>query len=130
MSGATEVPNRALELVSHLLRTQDVWYGRVKKTDHANLSFWTTDSLATCEDRLEGSTNRWRTLLDEHSDDDLRRTISYTNSEGRAFQTPLRDILTHVVNHGTHHRAQIALVLRRAEITPPPTDFIFFVREE
>ena len=60
----------------------------------------------------------------------LDAPVAYTNSSGTAFETPLRDILTHVVNHGTHHRAQIALVLREAGIAPPATDYIYFVREK
>ncbi len=31
--------------------------------------------------------------------------------------------------HGTYHRGQIAAALRAADITPPNTDFITFVRE-
>jgi uncharacterized damage-inducible protein DinB len=35
-----------------------------------------------------------------------------------------------VVNHGTHHRAQIALLLREAEIAPPATGYIYYLREQ
>jgi uncharacterized damage-inducible protein DinB len=130
MRAAEETPARALELFSHLLRAQDHWYGRVEATDHAALDFWTTESLAACAERLEASTQRWQAVLDERATDRLDQMISYTNSNGTPYETSLRDILTHVVNHGTHHRAQIALVLRDADITPPATDYIYFVREE
>lgn len=130
MQGAPHLPDRALELLSHLLRTQDVWYGRVKQTDHADLDFWTTDSLSTCVERFEESTQRWMRLIRRVAANDSDMTVQYTNSTGTPFETPFRDILMHVVNHGTHHRAQIAIVLRNAEITPPPTDYIFYVREE
>ena len=128
LQSAGDVPERALELFSHLLRSQDVWYGRVQNTDHADLDFWTTDSLSACAERLDASTQRWDALLSSRSDA-LDQPISYTNSKGTAFETPLRDLLTHIVNHGTHHRAQIALLLREADISPPATDYIFFVRE-
>ena len=128
LQSAGDVPERALELFSHLLRSQDVWYGRVQNTDHADLDFWTTDSLSACTERLDASTQRWDALLSSRSDA-LDQPISYTNSKGTAFETPLRDLLTHIVNHGTHHRAQIALLLREADISPPATDYIFFVRE-
>jgi uncharacterized damage-inducible protein DinB len=128
MQSAEGVPERAVELFSHLLRTQDVWYGRVMGTEHADLDFWATDPLSTCAERLDASTRRWQTVLDEQGNA-LDRTVSYTNSSGTPFETPLRDICTHVVNHGTHHRAQIALVLREADIVPPATDYIFYRRE-
>lgn len=130
MQGAPHLPDQALELLSHLLRTQDVWYGRIKQTDHADLDFWTTDSLSTCVERFDDSTRRWMHLVREVASNDTEMTVEYTNSKGTPFETPFRDLLTHVVNHGTHHRAQIALVLRKAEVAPPPTDYIFYVRKE
>jgi uncharacterized damage-inducible protein DinB len=130
LQAADGVPERAVDLFSHVLRTQDVWFGRVKGTDHANLDFWRSDDLSTCADRLAASSVRWRAALDEWSADDLDQPINYTNSKGTVFETPLRDLLSHVVNHGTHHRAQIALLLREADVAPPPTDYIFFVRED
>lgn len=128
LQSAADGPERAVELFSHLLRAQDVWYGRVADTNHANLDFWKTDPLPACAERLDASTRRWQSVLDDQADD-LSQPIAYENSKGTSFETPLRDILTHVVNHGTHHRAQIALVLRQADIPPPATDYIFYLRE-
>ncbi len=130
MQAVDAAPDRAVELFSHLLRAQDLWFGRVEGTDHANVALWVDEALAACAERAEASARRWRTVLDERAAHDLDRPIAYTNSKGTSFETPLRDLLSHVVNHGTHHRAQIALVLREADIVPPPTDYIFFVREE
>jgi len=127
---ADEVPGQALELFSHLLRAQDHWYGRVEGTDHADLDFWVTESLADCAERLRASTERWQSVLDDCSPEALDETIAYTNSKGIAYETPLGDVCTHVVNHGTHHRSQIALVLRQVEIDPPATDYIFYLRSQ
>lgn len=129
MQSVNEVPERALELFSHLLRSQDHWYGRIENTEHEHLDFWETESLSACAGRLDASTRRWRDVLERRAETDLDQPIAYTNSTGEPYETLLRDILTHVVNHGTHHRAQIALVLRGADIAPPPTDYIFYVRE-
>jgi uncharacterized damage-inducible protein DinB len=130
MQAVDAAPDRAVELFSHLLRAQNLWFGRVEGTDHANVALWVDEALAACAERAEASARRWRTVLDERAAHDLDQPIAYTNSKGTSFETPLRDLLSHVVNHGTHHRAQVALVLREADIVPPPTDYIFFVREE
>ncbi|MFB6272874.1 MAG: DinB family protein [Salinibacter sp.] len=119
-----------MELFSHVLRAQDVWYGRVENTDHATLDLWSDEDLSACVDRLEPTTRRWQAVLHERAPHDLDQPIAYTNSQGTAYETSLRDILSHVVNHGTHHRAQIALVLREAGVAPPVTDYIYFLREE
>lgn len=129
LEDADDPPDRAVELLAHLLRAQDVWYGRVKGTDHAALDLWVEDSLAACAERAEASDRRWRRLLEECTAEYLDAPVGYTNSSGTSFETPLRDILSHVINHGTHHRAQIAPVLRRAGIEPPATDYIFYVRK-
>lgn len=123
-------PDRAVELFNHLLRAQDVWYGRMAGTEHADLDLWTDEGLPACADRLAESTRRWQAVIDEHDAKDLNRSIAYKNSEGIRYETPLRDILNHVVNHGTHHRAQIAFVLRENGIAPPTTGYIYFLREE
>lgn len=130
LQNADAVPDRAVELFSHLLRAQDLWFGRTQDTDHATLSLWVEEDLEACAERLEASDRRWQEVLDGVTEEALDHPIAYTNSKGTAFETPLRDILSHVVNHGTHHRAQIALVLREADITPPATDYIFYVREQ
>jgi uncharacterized damage-inducible protein DinB len=126
---ADAVPERAGTLFGHVLRAQDIWYGRVAGTDHAALDLWATDSVQDCADRLAASSQRWAALLDDR-DDALDAPVAYTNSSGTAFETPLQDIALHVVNHGTHHRAQIALLLREADIAPPATDYILFRREQ
>ena len=123
-----DVPERAVELFSHLLRSRDVWYGRVEGTEHASLRFWVQDTLSECAERLDASTRRWRTVLADRGADGLDDTVEYENSSGEHFENTLRDVLTHVVNHGTHHRAQIALILREADIAPPATDYIYYLR--
>lgn len=129
LDSVEDPPDRAVELLSHLLRAQDVWYGRVQDTELADLSLWVDEGLAACAERATDSARRWNELVEACSDGVLDRTVSYKNSSGTRFETPLRDILSHVVNHGTHHRAQIAHVLREADMNPPATDYIFFVRD-
>lgn len=127
MHASDGVPDRARTLMSHLLRSQAVWLDRINGAD-ASVDFWATDTLDACETRVVEQTRRWRELLESRTPNDLDAVVSYENSKGEAFETPLRAITTHVVNHATHHRAQIALLLRDAGIEPPATDYIFYVR--
>jgi uncharacterized damage-inducible protein DinB len=55
-------------------------------------------------------------------------TIEYHSSDGAFHKSTLSDIIIHVANHGTHHRGQIATLLRQENIAPPASDFIFFSR--
>jgi len=54
--------------------------------------------------------------------------INYTNTQHQAFHNKANDILLHVFNHGTYHRAQIASEMRKNGIEPINTDYITFVR--
>lgn len=116
-----------LRLFSHLLRAEVVWLGRIQGTADAALPIWEVDTLPVCRERLEvnaaafGGTSRLTAA-------DLTNKVSYTNLQGTAYHTSVRDILSHVFNHGTHHRGQIALLVREAGAVPAPLDFIAYVR--
>ncbi len=57
------------------------------------------------------------------------KIVPYQNSKGVNYTNNLSDIITHVINHGTHHRAQIGQLLKQAGIEKlPMTDYIAFVR--
>jgi uncharacterized damage-inducible protein DinB len=44
------------------------------------------------------------------------------------FSNTIKDILFHMINHSTHHRAQIAMDMRNNKLEPLPLDYIFYKR--
>ena len=48
---------------------------------------------------------------------------------GLRRQTPLSQIVLHVVNHATLHRGQVMGMLRQLGVKPPATDLIFYYRD-
>jgi uncharacterized damage-inducible protein DinB len=60
---------------------------------------------------------------------DYEDVIHYQNSKGDKYQNTIRDILLHIINHSTHHRAQIAFILRQQGNPPPISDYIFYKRD-
>jgi uncharacterized damage-inducible protein DinB len=69
-------------------------------------------------------------LLDTFSDQDLLRTVSYTNTRGETYTNTLAEIWGHVVNHATHHRGQCVARIRALGMVPVPTDLIVFLRNK
>lgn len=119
--------DQAIAFYSHIAGAQEVWYARIQKQPSEELDVWPDYGLSVALQKLKTYTERWRLLIEENRSD-LNRNISYSNSKGDNFETPLSDILHHLIIHGQHHRAQIARLLRNAGISPPGTDFIFFCR--
>ncbi len=117
----------ALKLFSHLLGAQELWYARIVGADYSGLEVWPDYSLEKCRELFPEVADRWHKLIEE-KESELDRKIEYQNSSGVPFETALSDIFYHVIIHGQHHRAQIAKVLRKDDIKPPATDFIFFTR--
>jgi uncharacterized damage-inducible protein DinB len=68
--------------------------------------------------------------VDPLSEADLYASISYQNSKGESFSTPLWGMAAHVVNHGTDHRSHISIMLTELGHPPQGLDFITFLREE
>ena len=73
--------------------------------------------------------DKWIAWADALSDADLTRAVDYKAMDGKAFRTPLWQIVLHVVNHATLHRGQVMGMLRQAGVAPPGTDLIYYYRE-
>lgn len=56
----------------------------------------------------------------------LDTPLHYTLFSGISNALPLREVLRHVVNHGTYHRGQVSTFLRRLGVAPPGTDLLIY----
>jgi uncharacterized damage-inducible protein DinB len=70
-----------------------------------------------------------RGLVAGLSDADADRVLRYTDLRGNARQVPLVHSITHVVNHGTAHRAETGLLLERLGRSPGDLDYIYYCLE-
>jgi uncharacterized damage-inducible protein DinB len=111
----------------HALSAQQVWLGR-----------WTVTapqvppndaSLATLRDVYAGTHAALRAFLASLDGDRLAGNVAYVDARGIAQQRPLWQTMLHVVNHGTHHRAETALLLTALGKPPRQLDYVFFELE-
>lgn len=61
---------------------------------------------------------------------DFDQKILYTNTKGEPFEQTIGEILTHVANHATYHRGQIAIDIKPFVDVIPATDYIFYLRSK
>jgi uncharacterized damage-inducible protein DinB len=118
---------KSLEYFAHVLGAEEVWLSRIEQRA-AQAAVWPTLTLDECAKLAAHIHRGFAALLDRSSEADLARGITYRNSAGAGFTTRLDDILYHVALHGSYHRGQVSLTVRRAGGTPTPTDYIAFVR--
>ena len=121
------LPHKSLQLLSHIMNAQLIWIERIKGVISKH-GVWDEHDLATCRKLHLLSSEQIQAEI-ENRKTDWQETILYSNSLGQHFETQLDDILLHVFNHGTYHRAQIAQALRINELTPLGTDYITFARK-
>jgi uncharacterized damage-inducible protein DinB len=124
-------PEKPVQLMAHLLAAQQIWLNRCKSLSATGFALWPDWKAETFEQIIVENHQSWIDFIKQLNTDDFSRMINYQNSKGENFQNQLSDVLAHLINHGTHHRAQIGQHLKMAGLNQlPATDYIFYIRNE
>ncbi len=83
----------------------------------------------TIRKAFEESHEELRRFVGSLGEGDIARAISYVDTRGTAYERPLGPLMTHVVNHGTHHRAETAMALTALGKPPRQLDYLYFELE-
>jgi uncharacterized damage-inducible protein DinB len=120
---------KSVQLMAHILAAQQVWYHRCKLLPPFSDALWPDNTADTFEQLINDNHKAWVELINGLDEADFEKRIAYQNSKGDVFNDKLVDILGHLINHGTHHRAQIGQHLKLAGLESLPVlDYIGFVR--
>jgi uncharacterized damage-inducible protein DinB len=116
-------PNKSIELMSHILNAHKIWNNRILKTEAGvrPADLYQVESFHALNDENYFSSLE---ILLQYSPETI---VAYQNSRGVACSNSVRDILFHIINHSTHHRAQISSELRNSGLQPPITDYLYWV---
>jgi uncharacterized damage-inducible protein DinB len=114
----------------HIYAADRIWFGRIQGNPPARFldpeQDMRVDVLRADWPRLH---ERWQDWAVQQDDNSLHQKLAYKDLKGNRYETPLWQIVLHVVNHGTHHRGQVSGFLRALGHTPPPLDLIAYYRE-
>jgi uncharacterized damage-inducible protein DinB len=124
---SSEISGKSMHLLCHIMNAQMIWVDRITGVK-TSVGVWDDHDLETCK-TMHGKASAQIKQEIENRGYELQRTIHYVNTKGLHFENQFDDILLHIFNHGTYHRAQIAQDLRINEIEPTGTDYIAFVRQ-
>ena len=117
----------AVRVTAHAVAADRVWHRRLTGAP-PDVEIWPDLSAGAVRQLAVETAADWRSLLDDLDETRLDRIAAYQNSRGVAFQTPVADVLDHVLLHAAHHRGQACAALRAADVAPPVLDFIAWVR--
>jgi uncharacterized damage-inducible protein DinB len=119
-----------LGTMSHMVDAQRIWLSRFLGTQLEPFS--AVHSYTELPDWIHGwedTASGLEAFLAGLTDDQLQDDLTWTNSEGNTFTSPLWQAVIHLVNHSTYHRGQAASLLRQMGYQPPATDLIYYFIE-
>ncbi|MGF7073096.1 DinB family protein [Mucilaginibacter sp. 3215] len=123
-------PTTTLKLMGHLLAAEQAWLERCKLIPPSIPNSWPENvTIEQCKKQVPECYEAWVAFLNEINEEDLNKVIPYHSFTGDYFENQLGDIITQVLNHGTHTRAQIGQQLKFAGTkTLPVTDYSYYLR--
>jgi len=117
-----------LGTLAHTFAGDRIWLPRM--TGGPNPGFVTDAdrSLAVLQKDWPALHERWKEWARGLTDESAGAAITYKDLKGNQWTQPLWQLVLHMVNHGTHHRGQVAGFLRTMGHTPPPLDLVAYYR--
>ena len=114
----------------HTLFAEWIWRNRWQGTSPTHRlkpeEFPTFDSLWS---RWAEEEKLLMTFVNDLTDQQLNRVVSYKTTDGSPKQRVLWQMMAHVVNHGTQHKAEAAALLTGFGHSPGDLDMIYFLIE-
>ena len=117
-------------LLAHVIGAEERWVeyriGGREVVSYEERAADSVEAMFADWDRIRAKTHAFLDTLDEGA---LRRTLhvqlgSRTSGQVWDGDLTIEQILFHIVNHETHHRAQISMALQQRMIDPPNFDYI------
>jgi uncharacterized damage-inducible protein DinB len=116
--------------LAHAVGAQNIWLSRWANrpmpAPPAPEAGRVIDALRAAYDASHAGLREFLASLDE---EDLERSFDYVDTQGNAQSRVLWQTMLHVVNHGTHHRAETAMMLTMLGAAPRQLDYVFYELE-
>lgn len=117
---------KILTVFGHLMAANFIWLHRIKDLPKSNYVLWGKYDLTELRKMVEEADDLWMSYIQENENFD--RVMKYRNYVGDYYENNVQQIMIHLVNHGTYHRGQVAMLIRQHDFEPVNTDFITYDR--
>ena len=117
-------PEKTVKLLNHLINAQQIWNARIN--NESEFEVWQINDWNNIS---KINTDNYSKTLGIIHNESIENSIEYKNSKGQKFVNKIEDVLFHVINHSTYHRAQIATDIKNNGIESINTDYIFYKRK-
>jgi uncharacterized damage-inducible protein DinB len=118
--------SKILSLLGHVIAAQFLWLHRIKGLPAPDVKLWGEYSLQQLVEMSESASNQWLEFVE--TTENFDREMTYRNYVNELYTNNVENIMIHLVNHSSYHRAQIAMLLRQKGYEPINTDFITYDR--
>lgn len=116
--------------IFHVYGAQELWLKRLGGESPSVFPAYESKSSSETMQALIETSQQIIAYVESRSEEQLMEMLDYKNVAGQRFTNCIRDIIQHVVNHGTFHRGQIITMLRQVGYTKLfDSDYIVFCRE-
>ncbi len=113
----------------HIWAGESVWTSRIQgKAETPWPDQEEKASPAAMFERLRAAWSERDRFLATVNPADVARPITYRDSKGSLFRASLADMMTQMIIHSTHHRAQVANMLRHLAGITIDLDYMYWVR--
>ncbi len=114
--------------LAHIMGAQVIWLERWMGGSNRRpvLEFQKTRGLTTIREAFAQSHDGLRAFVSSLTDDRLDETLAYNDSAGRPHERVMWQLMAHVANHGTHHRAETAMAMAALGKPMRELDYVFF----
>jgi len=111
----------------HILNAEWIWLRRWQGESPTSFSgveqFPTFDLLKARWTEIE---TEMRAFVGVQTTESLQEEIEYTTTKGEVFRLRLWQMMAHVVNHGAHHRGELAAMFATLGVPHPEDDWLHY----
>jgi uncharacterized damage-inducible protein DinB len=115
--------------VVHVMWAEAVWYARIHglaRPEFTAADFPDRRAIRAKLDQIEAD---WRAYATQITQAELERTFEVQRLNGERYTHSALEVIPHMVNHGTDHRAQILQRIHTLDGQTFAQDMIYYLRE-